>query len=368
MSIRGVSLQISDLKKSFGTTSVLKGLDFTIEPGTFLTLLGPSGCGKSTALRIVAGLEQADCGAITIDGRNVTDTPAAERNIGMVFQNYALFPHMSVRNNILYGLKVRRVAKAEQSRALSRVADLIGLGNLLDRKPGQLSGGQQQRVALARVLVSERPLVLMDEPLSNLDAKLRNEIRAEIRDLNQRLGLTVVYVTHDQSEALSMSDRILLLQHGAMVQFGTPQDLFNTPASVAAARFIGMPPMNVLSGAHAPEAVARLGFDGSADEVLIGVRPEDLALMYRHNDICITADIIGREYEGNNTLVKLRTGLGEEVTLSQTKQDMPERGSGVSLGCSLSAIRLFRKSDGIALDNSDRAGGGHFAHSPKVAV
>ncbi|OIQ24481.1 MAG: ABC transporter ATP-binding protein [Alphaproteobacteria bacterium MedPE-SWcel] len=350
MTQRGASLQVAGLKKAFGPTSVLKGVDFSIEPGMFLTLLGPSGCGKSTALRIIAGLEPADAGTIRVDGQDVTDIPSVQRNIGMVFQNYALFPHMSVQQNILYGLKVRRTPEADRRRALSRVADMMGLGNLLDRRPGQLSGGQQQRVALARALVSQRPLVLMDEPLSNLDAKLRTEIRAEIRELNQRLGLTVVYVTHDQSEALSMSDRILLLNNGSAVQFGSPQDLFNTPATVAAARFIGTPPMNVISGENAPESLGRLSVHGDAKDLLIGVRPEDLSLETGAADTRIEAEITGWEYEGNNTLVKLRTSLGEAVTLSQKRQDMPERGTRVSLGCSLHALRLFRKTDGTALD------------------
>ncbi len=368
MTRRGVALQISGLTKSFGSTSVLKGIDFSIEPGTFLTLLGPSGCGKSTALRIIAGLETADSGAILVDGQDVTNTPAARRNIGMVFQNYALFPHMSVRNNILYGLKVRRVPGTERMRALSRVTDLMGLGALLDRKPGQLSGGQQQRVALARVLVSERPLVLMDEPLSNLDAKLRNEIRTEIRSLNQRLGLTVVYVTHDQSEALSMSDRIMLLQTGSTVQFGSPQDLFDRPATIEAARFIGTPPMNVLSGENAPECLGKLGFQGASKDVLIGVRPEDLSFATGSASVRIEAEVTGCEYEGNSTLIKLQTRLGEAVTLSQKRQDMPERGASVSLGCALRALRLFRKSDGTALDLSYQSAGGTAAGATRVAV
>ncbi|MDH3665106.1 MAG: ABC transporter ATP-binding protein, partial [Alphaproteobacteria bacterium] len=222
MSENGVSLKIAGLRKSWGQVEVLKGIDLEIEAGAFLTLLGPSGCGKSTALRLIAGLDEVSGGSIVIDGVDVTAVPPAQRNIGMVFQNYALFPHMSVRDNILYGLRVRRHSKKDQESGLQRIAAFMNLKPLLDRRPGQLSGGQQQRVALARVLISERKLVLMDEPLSNLDAKLRAEIRTEIKDLNRTLGITVVYVTHDQSEALSMSDKVLLMDAGEAVQFGTP--------------------------------------------------------------------------------------------------------------------------------------------------
>ncbi|MDH3664787.1 MAG: ABC transporter ATP-binding protein, partial [Alphaproteobacteria bacterium] len=227
MSENGVSLKIMGLRKSWGQVEVLKGIDLEIEAGAFLTLLGPSGCGKSTALRLIAGLDEVSGGSIVIDGVDVTGVPPAQRNIGMVFQNYALFPHMSVRDNILYGLRVRRRSKKDQASKLQRVAAFMNLEPLLDRRPGQLSGGQQQRVALARVLISERKLVLMDEPLSNLDAKLRSEIRTEIKELNRTLGITVVYVTHDQSEALSMSDKVLLMDAGEAVQFGTPVDLYN---------------------------------------------------------------------------------------------------------------------------------------------
>ena len=221
MSKSGVSLKLSGLRKSWGAVEVLKGIDFEIDAGTFLSLLGPSGCGKSTALRLIAGLDAVSGGQILIDGKDVTNLQPAARNIGMVFQNYALFPHMSVSENILYGMKVRRHSKAEQQSGLKRVAGIMNLEALLERRPSQLSGGQQQRVALARVLISNRPLVLMDEPLSNLDAKLRTEIRSEIKELNRQLGITVVYVTHDQSEALSMSDKVLLMDGGESVQFGT---------------------------------------------------------------------------------------------------------------------------------------------------
>ena len=275
MNKSGVSLSVAGLQKSWGSTEVLKGIDFDIEPGGFLTLLGPSGCGKSTALRLVSGLDEVSDGNILIDGKDVTKVPADQRNIGMVFQNYALFPHMTVAENISYGLKVRKVVKSEREISLKRVADLMSLGPLLKRKPAQLSGGQQQRVALARVLVSERPLVLMDEPLSNLDAKLRTEIRSEIRALNRSLGITVVYVTHDQSEALSMSDTIVLMNAGQVEQVGAPTDLYRAPATVFSAGFIGTPPMNLLSVADV-SLITGLALNIDQSDILIGVRPENM--------------------------------------------------------------------------------------------
>ncbi len=351
MSENGVSLKITGLRKSWGKVEVLKGIDLEIGPGAFLTLLGPSGCGKSTALRLIAGLDEVGGGNILIDGVDVTAIPPAQRNIGMVFQNYALFPHMSVRDNILYGLRVRRRSKSDQASRLQRVAAFMNLEPLLDRRPGQLSGGQQQRVALARVLISERKLVLMDEPLSNLDAKLRAEIRTEIKELNRTLGITVVYVTHDQSEALSMSDKVLLMEAGEAVQFGTPVELYNEPASIGAARFIGTPPMNVIAAEHLPDHLDRLGLKSQGDNLSLGIRPEHLHLADESSDLSFPARVTNTEYEGSQTLVRLATALGETVMVTLPSKITPEEGTGVHVGCQPSAIRLFRKSDGKALAN-----------------
>src|SRR6266849_7513301 len=211
-----------------------------------LVLLGPSGCGKSTTLRLIAGLEAATAGRLAIGGVDVTHRPPAERRVSMVFQSYALFPHLSVAENIVFGLRVRRVSAAERRERLARVADLLGLTALLERRPSQLSGGQQQRVALGRALIAEAPVCLMDEPLSNLDAQLRLEMRREIRGLQQQLGITMVYVTHDQTEAMSMADQVILLREGRIEQDAAPAELYARPATAFAARFIGTPPMNVL--------------------------------------------------------------------------------------------------------------------------
>ncbi|MXQ09857.1 ATP-binding cassette domain-containing protein [Alphaproteobacteria bacterium GH1-50] len=351
MSGPGVSLEVVDLAKSWGAVDVLQDVNFGIEPGGFLTLLGPSGCGKSTILRLVSGLDEVSGGQILIGGKDVARIPAAERNIGMVFQNYALFPHMTIAENITYGLNVRKVPKAEKEKALARVAELMALGKLLDRKPSQLSGGQQQRVALARVLVSDRPLVLMDEPLSNLDAKLRVEIRSEIRSLNKKLGITVVYVTHDQSEALSMSDRVVLMNAGNVSQVGTPQELYDRPANTFAAAFIGTPPMNLLSpeDVRAPATFAPEG-GMEARDVIFGVRPESLSLGRAGAEFSATARVESLEYEGKVFLVHLIAPSGTRFIAAHSGDGAPEEGSEVTVGWSASQTHLFSKTDGNRRD------------------
>ncbi len=251
----------------------------TLEAGTFNVLLGPSGCGKSTTLRMIAGLDSPTSGRVYIGGRDVTDLPPAQRRISMVFQSYALFPHLTVKENILFGLKVRKEPASELKPRLDGVAQLLGLEPLLDRKPSQLSGGQQQRVALGRAVISQAPVCLMDEPLSNLDAQLRHEMRREIRALQQKLGITMVYVTHDQTEAMSMADRVVLLNAGAIAQNDTPDRLYAQPCSTFAARFIGTPPMNLLT--LDDQTIARLRnnmlSDGlPAQACQLGIRPEHI--------------------------------------------------------------------------------------------
>ena len=347
MSKAGISLEVVNLGKSWGAVEVLRGVNFSIEPGGFLTLLGPSGCGKSTILRLISGLDEVSSGQILIGGKDVGSVTAAERNIGMVFQNYALFPHMTITENISYGLKIRKVPRSEKERAIARVADLMALGELLDRKPAQLSGGQQQRVALARVLVSDRPLVLMDEPLSNLDAKLRVEIRSEIRSLNKKLGITVVYVTHDQSEALSMSDKVVLMNAGEVSQVGVPQELYDRPANTFAAGFIGTPPMNLLpsENVRAPATLAPAGGMARSD-LLVGVRPESVTLGTDGADFGLSARVKSIEYEGNVFLVHLVTASGADFIVAHSGDEAPEEGSEVNVGWSGAATHLFAKSGG----------------------
>jgi sn-glycerol 3-phosphate transport system ATP-binding protein len=257
------AITLDHVSKNWGPMRAVADVSLTAEAGSLLVLLGPSGCGKSTTLRLIAGLEQLDGGTITIGGTDVTHLTPAQRKIAMVFQSYALFPHLSVAENIVFGLRVRRVSRAERDARLKRVADIVGLGQLLERKPSQLSGGQRQRVALGRAIIAEARVCLMDEPLSNLDAKLRHEMRTEIRALQQRLEMTMVYVTHDQTEAMTMADRVVLMRDGRVEQNGSPEELYNRPASAFTARFIGTPPMNlILQG-----------------DRLIGIRPEHIRIV-----------------------------------------------------------------------------------------
>ncbi len=287
------------------------GLSFAFDAGTLNVLLGPSGCGKSTTLRLVAGLEQADGGRILIDGRDVTNLPPAQRNIAMVFQSYALFPHLSVAENIVFGLRVRKVAAPDIGRRLKRTADLLGLGELLDRKPSQLSGGQQQRVALGRAIIAEAPVCLMDEPLSNLDAQLRQDMRAEIRNLQRQLGITMVYVTHDQVEAMSMADRVVLLDRGRIEQNAVPVELYEYPANTFVARFIGTPPMNLVLLAAGRDGAVVAGTDGPAVApadcagLTLGVRPEHIAL---DGERGVPAEVAAIEYLGADSLITCRLG------------------------------------------------------------
>jgi sn-glycerol 3-phosphate transport system ATP-binding protein len=295
-----------------GEVRAVDRLSFAFDEGTLNVLLGPSGCGKSTTLRLIAGLEQADGGRVLIADQDVTGRPPAQRNISMVFQSYALFPHLSVAENIVFGLKVRKVAPADVGRRLARTADLLGLAQLLDRKPSQLSGGQQQRVALGRAIIAEAPLCLMDEPLSNLDAQLRAEMRGEIRALQTKLGITMVYVPHDQVEAMSMADRVILLNAGRIEQNGAPVDLYEHPANTFVARFIGTPPMNLLRLAARDGGAVVDGTDGPV--VLpaqcaggtLGVRPEHVALAERG----VRAAVQSVEYLGGDSLVVCRIGEG----------------------------------------------------------
>lgn len=349
----GAKLEIRGLGKSWGSVEVLRDINVDIEAGTFLTLLGPSGCGKSTALRLIAGLDEVSSGSIFIDGKDVTNLPPAERNIGMVFQNYALFPHMTVRQNILYGMKVRKETVKVQSQSLERVSDLMGLGPLLDRVPSQLSGGQQQRVALARVLVANRPLVLMDEPLSNLDAKLRVEIRSEIRELNKKLGITIVYVTHDQSEALSMSDKVLLMSGGRTSQFGEPSTIYTDPQNTFAASFIGTPPMNLIP-AEIVGAQLLGHHAANAGDLLVGIRPEDLVLKSRPTVLGLKGQVVNAQYEGVQTLLSIDLGEGQSVIATISKAGKYELGGDVHLEVDPSAMHLFKKSDGQKMSFSSR--------------
>ena len=280
------SIEVKSVVKAWGEARAVSDVSFSVEKGSLTVLLGPSGCGKSTLLRMLSGLDEPTSGTIEIGGRDVAGLTGAARGVSMVFQSYALFPHMTVADNITFGLSVRHTPRAETQVRLGKVADILGLEPLLARKPGQLSGGQQQRVALGRALIAEAPVCLMDEPLSNLDAKLRQDLRREIRSLQQRLGITMVYVTHDQTEAMSMADQVILMNGGRIEQAGTPAQLYAKPASLFAAKFIGGSSMSLIDLGNDISGYKAV-FEGEdhgpvlshpGKGLVLGLRPEDVQL------------------------------------------------------------------------------------------
>jgi len=324
ISLRGVT-------KAWESSRAVDGISFEAAAGRFVVLLGPSGCGKSTTLRLIAGLEDVSAGRVFIGGSDVTALPPARRGIAMVFQSYALFPHLSVAENIVFGLKVRRIDAAQRAQRLARVASLLGLEKLLERKPSQLSGGQQQRVALGRAIIAEAPVCLMDEPLSNLDAQLRQEMRREIRALQRKLGITMVYVTHDQTEAMTMADQVILLRDGRIEQDGTPEELYNRPATAFTARFIGTPPMNVVS----------LPGHTKAGQ-LLGVRPEDI----RIGSDGVDAVVESVEYLGADSIVACRAGT-ESLTVRMARAAHFAAGAAVKLSWNPDAAHRFDAATGL---------------------
>ncbi|MBY6263044.1 sn-glycerol-3-phosphate import ATP-binding protein UgpC [Azospirillum sp. 412522] len=319
------TVEIRNVRKSYGPVEAIKGIDIAIRDGEFLVLLGPSGCGKSTLLRMVAGLEGITGGEIAIGGRVVNHLDPKDRDIAMVFQNYALYPHMTVFDNMAYGLKIRGIPKAEIRTRVDKAAEILELGRFLDRRPSQLSGGQRQRVAMGRAIVREPAAFLFDEPLSNLDAKLRTQMRVEIKRLQDRLGITSLYVTHDQVEAMTLADRILVMNHGVAEQIGTPLEVYQRPASLFVAGFIGSPPMNVLDGRIDDRGEAVLVPGGqrlalpqprptdAGRAVKLGIRPEHLAVAAAGFSIeielveALGADTVvyGRLPDGETLLVRM---------------------------------------------------------------
>jgi len=306
--VGSASVRIEGVVKRHGTTTVLHGIDLQIAPGEFFVLLGPSGSGKTTTLRILAGLESVSAGHVYMDGGDVTTKEPGVRDVAMVFQSYALDPHMTVEQNIGFPLKMVGTAKEVIGRSVDRAAAMVGIAHLLQRTPGQLSGGQQQRVALARAIVRQPRLFLLDEPLSNLDAKLRLETRVELKRLQRSLGVTTVYVTHDQEEAMTLADRIAVFMDGRIVQVGSPRQIFAKPLSIDVASFIGSPPMNLLVGEWEGHAVTVGGStvavaveSAQSRDVVVGVRPSDLRLA----DGGLRARVEGVEHLGDNVIVDL---------------------------------------------------------------
>jgi sn-glycerol 3-phosphate transport system ATP-binding protein len=333
---------LKDVCKSWGSIQALTRINFECENGKILVLLGPSGCGKSTTLRLIAGLETPTSGIIEIGGKDVSNLPPVKRKISMVFQNYALFPHLTVAENILFGLKARKVPKNEQKKRLENAADLLGLSQLLQRRPAQLSGGQRQRVALGRSIVAQVSVCLMDEPLSNLDAKLRQEMRQEIRTLQQRLKMTMIYVTHDQVEAMTIADKIILMKDGKIEQHGTPEDLYNRPATAFTGSFIGNPPMNILTPDPEIKKIFSSLLPPSSNSFLMGIRPENIEIS---KDSGIKGQVRAIEYLGSDTLVVCRSGE-QAITLTVKGKATLSTGDKLRLIWKPEHIHLFDVGDG----------------------
>lgn len=353
---------LRNLQKDFGAVSAVSNLSLTIEDGEFVTLLGPSGCGKSTTLACIAGLEDPSSGDILFDDQVVNDLSPRNRDIAMVFQDYALYPHMSVYENMTFGLTLRKVPKQEADAVVQRVAGFLGLAPLLERRPGQLSGGQRQRVALGRAIVRNPAVYLMDEPLSNLDAALRVSTRSEIKQLQQELGTTTIFVTHDQEEALVLSDRIAIMSGGILQQFDEPKVIYGAPVNVFVAGFIGSPKMNLIGGA--PKVIdGELRFVGSdaaivarlpdaaiahaPDQVVLGVRPEHVRLK-RAGDTLMTGTITLVEPVGAVTYVDVRVG-STVIKASTDPEDDFQDGETVSVEFQSNRLLLFAQDSGLRI-------------------
>ena len=343
-------ISLKNIYKSWGDTEVLKNINFECEDGELLVLLGPSGCGKSTTLRLIAGLEIPTSGIVEIGGKDVSDLPPVKRHISMVFQNYALFPHLNVAENIIFGLKARKIPKKEQKKRLENAADLLGLTDFLDRKPSQLSGGQRQRVALGRSIVAQVSVCLMDEPLSNLDAKLRQEMRQEIRSLQQRLKMTMVYVTHDQVEAMTIADRIILINGGVIEQHGTPEELYNYPATAFTGSFIGNPPMNILTPdtqlLQACPSILLPSVDFTAP-YLLGIRPEDIEISSDSGMECL---VELTEYLGADTLIVCKVEK-HSITLTVKGRVAVSAGDQLRINWKVEKIHLFDAANGRRIEH-----------------
>ncbi|WP_027998307.1 ABC transporter ATP-binding protein [Sinorhizobium arboris] len=337
--ISNKSVVLSDIRKSYGGLEVIHGIDLTIEEGDFVVFVGPSGCGKSTLLRMIAGLEEVTEGEIAINGRDVTDLDPSERGIAMVFQSYALYPHMSVSENLGFGLKMARTDPAEIERRVAQVSAILKIDHLLDRRPGQLSGGQRQRVAIGRAIVRKPEVFLFDEPLSNLDAELRVSMRIEIARLHRELGNTMIYVTHDQTEAMTLADQIVVLRDGRIEQAGSPRDVYEDPANMFVAGFIGSPRMNFLDAEWQGDGNVRIGsatmrvqIDGGGlargERLRLGIRPEHITVAEPGPER-LTAQVEFSEYLGGTRYLYCQFEDGQSLVVEQ--RDGPDWQAGERL-------------------------------------
>ena len=349
---------LSGIRKRYGSVEIIPGLDLGIEDGEFVVLVGPSGCGKSTLLRMIAGLESIDDGEMKIAGRRVNALSPRERNIAMVFQNYALYPHMNVRENMAFSLKLAKADKATIDQQIAKASAILGLDPLLDRLPRQLSGGQRQRVAMGRAIVRDPAVFLFDEPLSNLDAKLRVQMRAEIRGLHDRLKATTIYVTHDQIEAMTMADKIVVMRDGRIEQTGRPMDLYSNPANLFVATFLGSPEMNLLAGTRR-EAGLDLGEDGvvatgtilpsdAPQAITLGLRPHDIRIVPAA-DAAFSATVALVERTGAETVLTCALPSGHRVCVVGPAQIEVRTGERIGLAFDPSHLRCFDTQTGRAL-------------------
>ncbi len=356
------SVGIKNVTKSYGKTQVIHGVSLDISDGEFIVVVGPSGCGKSTLLRMVAGLETISGGDVSIDGAIVNDLEPMDRNIAMVFQNYALYPHMSVFNNMAYGLKNRKMARDEIVAKVAEAAQILELEGLLERKPQQLSGGQRQRVAMGRAIVRNPKVFLFDEPLSNLDAKLRVTMRQEIKKLQRRLAITTIYVTHDQVEAMTMADRLVVMNAGIAEQIGSPREVYRKPATIFVAGFIGSPAMNFTDaevagdgktikafGAQLPVPPGTLVEPGQ--QLRLGVRPEHLQIAPAEGAKNFQIEVSSVEHLGMDTLIygAVRSDPAQQITLRLNGDKDFSIGKSVGLGAPVDALHLFDKESGKRL-------------------
>jgi iron(III) transport system ATP-binding protein len=350
LAISAAGIRIEGVNLSYGTNHVLKDVNLEIRPGEFFAFLGPSGCGKTTLLRLIAGFNQADTGRVLIAGQDVSGLPPWKRDVGMVFQSYALWPHMSVRRNVAFGLEERKTARAEIARRVAAALDLVGLSHLAERRPSQLSGGQQQRVALARTLAVEPKVLLLDEPLSNLDAKLRMQVRRELRDLQRRLGITAIFVTHDQEEANTICDRIAVMHDGVVQQIGTPVELYERPTNLFVASFLGT--ANIVNGEVLGSGADRAFVAGdirvpipAGAEVPPGARlvfrPQDARIGGSGAEIAqVGGTVANREFLGSTIRYGVRTGPTEIVvdTPFHTGDPLHEPGADVTVGIPVRSV------------------------------
>ncbi|MCR4522631.1 MULTISPECIES: ABC transporter ATP-binding protein [Bosea] len=343
-------LKLSGVRKAYGATTVLHGIDLDVADGEFVVFVGPSGCGKSTLLRSIAGLEEITGGTIAIDGADATHLPASERGLAMVFQSYALYPHMTVRANMAFALENMGFKRDEIDRRVKRAAEMLRLTDYLERKPKALSGGQRQRVAIGRAIVRDPKIFLFDEPLSNLDAELRVATRKELAALHAEIGGTMIYVTHDQVEAMTLADRIVVLQGGRIEQVGTPLELYNRPDNLFVAGFIGSPRMNLLPGRVTASGKVELGEGGHevacatghlavGSKVTLGIRPEHLALAPEGQGLSLAIDLVER-LGGESYLYGTAAGL-PQITLRLDGQSEHERGHSVALAFPQQSLHLF---------------------------